>query len=764
MRLAHTHFAFLLLLSFGGGTLALAQKQDQFLAQQKKRLEQNPDAVSFEVQTKNKQTRFRQGEVISLQLSFSSNQPKKYHLDSAAYDRSGRLDIDTFHVDPTGGTSDPLSDYFNFGFAFMGGGLRGYPSLESKPYVVKDDLNEWCRFDRPGKYRLYVTSHRVATGSFGDVENQAVVVTSNVIELEIVPADVAWARQTIASASATLDSKNSGDNYRDACRVLRFLGTRQAVSELVKRFDGTDSDSGCQFEFDFGLRSTPHRAFAISEMETQLAAADFPVTNQFLGVLAFLSFLQQNVPPLPHIEQNDSDEAHKLWRRSWERRNEIYDEILDGYRQRLQAAVLNKSKSARAVSLETLLSMTTRARDSKSLDEDQVILKRALAPIFSELPNATQENLLEYRWPDIASEEMLPVLRRLYEKRAKGSRLTSLAVSRIYELSPDEGRRLILDEMRKPRSSVNIQTLTLLPDQTLPEVDTLVEEQAGNDNFDSEILLQLAQRYASSAVAAKLKATYEERIGQFACVPQEALLSYFLRTDPDQGLAMVEKALASRKSTGCYQTVLSKVAGKQMSSELEKIAVSTLDDSDAQLVKDAVETLGHYGSTDARDALLHRFEQWHEIWDGREKELARQQRDDILNAQVRVEEALLRALANAPAWLADEEMITKLRSLCVSRNCTSEANSLLNQFAPNITVFFDFRSSKIAHTSIGQYNSFSWDQLKTKVTQYPKGTTFMFGSDRPNSAVDQSVFEELSVYLEKHDMKLKRFDEEKKPE
>jgi hypothetical protein len=764
MQLTHKHIALLVFLWIVSTTLSVAQKQDQFLTQQKKALAHNPAAVSFAIQTTNTQTRFRQGEVISLQLSFSSSQPKKYHLDAATYDRSGRLQIDDFHVDPTSGVSDPLYDYFNSHFVFMGGGLASTPPLEVKPYVVKADLNEWCRFDRPGKYRLYVTSHRVGT-DYGEAENQSFVVTSNVIELEIVPADSSWSRQTLAAANAILDGKiNNSENRRDACRVLRFMGSNEAVRELVRRFDGTDSDSGCGFEFDLGLRGTPNRALAVNEMESQVAAPDFAVTMEFLNVLTFLSFTQQNLPPLPEAGQNDSDEAIKLWRAAYRRRNDIYDEILNNYRQRLFTAVFNKSRHARAVSLETLLSMTEGVRGSKNGDEDQATLKRALAPIFSELPTTTQQSLLDYRWRDIAGEEMLPILRRLYEKDSKAPDLTSVALSRLYELSPDEGRRLIIEEMRKPEPRVNIHTLTLLPDETLPEVDALVEERAGNDNFDPELLLQLAERYASSAVAPKLKSSYEKKVGHFACAPQDALLSYFLRVDHDSGLDLVQKALASRKSTGCYQTLLGSLARKQISPELEKLAVSFLDDADPEMVRSAAEMLGFYGSKDARDPLLHRFERWREMWDGREKELSELRRTDPSNTQERLEETLFRALANSPAWLADEEMITKLRRLCVSRNCTSEADSTLNQFGTNITIFFDMRTSKVAHTSIGQYNVLSLDQLKTKVTQYPKGTAFTFGSDRADTADEQNVFDELKVYLEKHEMKLKRFDTEEKPE
>jgi hypothetical protein len=40
----------------------------------------------------------------------------------------------------------------------------------------------------------------------------------------------------------------------------------------------------------------------------------------------------------------------------------------------------------------------------------------------------------------------------------------------------------------------------------------------------------------------------------------------------------------------------------------------------------------------------------------------------------------------------------------------------------------------------------------------------MFGSDRANTAIEQNVFDELKVYLEKYEMKLKRFDAEEKPQ
>src|SRR5947207_12800947 len=64
-------------------------------------------------------TSFREGEVIPLVLSFTSTADKRYWADNRNYDRSGRLSIEAYCVEPE--ARDPLADYFRVG-AFMGGG------------------------------------------------------------------------------------------------------------------------------------------------------------------------------------------------------------------------------------------------------------------------------------------------------------------------------------------------------------------------------------------------------------------------------------------------------------------------------------------------------------------------------------------------------------------------------------------------------------------------------------------------------------------
>ncbi|HLM56941.1 MAG TPA: hypothetical protein VK422_12555, partial [Pyrinomonadaceae bacterium] len=427
------------------------QGRDSFEGRRRAAARSNPPGVGFAVRLKGGQTRFHPGEVIALELAFSSDAPGAYQLDNASYDRGGRLEIDDFHLDPEDGTADPLEDYFGSGlFGFMGGGLRAYPELEAKPYVVNAELNERVRFERPGRYRLYVTSHRVAPLRRREEDGETLV-TSNVVEFEILPADPAWSKRALAEAVRVLDSKGAGANHRAACRVLRFLNTEAATRELARHFREDESPGGCEREFNFGLLATPHRALAVSEMERRLVAPDHPVTTEFLRTLAFLSLLQQQgFAPLPPYVPGDEART-ELFTKEYERRRAAYKTTLDGYVRRLALAVFAKEGRARALSLDALLWMRDHApRRGGEAGQDEKLLKDALAAVFAELPVRDQAQLLEYQWDVVATPAMLPALRRLYQSPPKGDdRLPGLALRRLYELAPEEGRRLVLEELRR---------------------------------------------------------------------------------------------------------------------------------------------------------------------------------------------------------------------------------------------------------------------------------------------------------------------------
>jgi hypothetical protein len=325
-----------------------ASQADPFIREHNEREAKNPEGLLFKVRLKEDRKQFHVGEIITLELSFSTSKPETYTLDAATYDRSGRLFSDGFVLDQQDAAPDPLTDYFHSGLhSFMMGGLRGIPDLTDKPYLITANLNEWRRIDRPAHYRLYVVSSRVGKkgGRGVFLDNDGFHAVSNVIEFEVVSADKKWARQKLNEIITAL-SKVNGDHYA-ACTALRFLGTTAAVTETVKRFRGDDQK--CEWEYKFGLIGSPHRNLVISEMENAISLREQAVTSDFISTLALLQFAKRAlvIPPFP---TEASEEQVKQWQTQNDQRRGVYDELrLQYLRQLVMALPQNEDKRARRV-------------------------------------------------------------------------------------------------------------------------------------------------------------------------------------------------------------------------------------------------------------------------------------------------------------------------------------------------------------------------------------------------------------------------------
>ncbi len=149
--------------------------------------------------------------------------------------------------------------------------------LGEKPFLVKLDLNEWLRFEKPGKYTLSVRSQRVSEEANATPPVPSVLPPeSNTVSFEILPRDPDWEAAELGAALRILGSKGSDMDRRKGCRTLRFLGTDLAVDEMIKRYG--DDQWGCEFEFTAGLFSARDRERVVRLLEAGLRAADQPVS------------------------------------------------------------------------------------------------------------------------------------------------------------------------------------------------------------------------------------------------------------------------------------------------------------------------------------------------------------------------------------------------------------------------------------------------------------------------------------------------------
>jgi hypothetical protein len=682
--------------------------------------------VTLTVRFADGRSQFRSGETIPLELEFDSRVPKRFVVDGATYDHSGRLTIDDFRVEPHDAVSDPLADYFASVGGSIGGGMRQMGVLGDRPFTVKLDLNEWFQFGKAGVYRFSVRSRRVSDDAKGSAVAESIVpVESNAVSFEILPRALDWEATELATALEILDSKRSLQDRRKACRMLRFLGTGPAVDELINHYD--DEQWGCGFDYAAGLFGALDREGAVRQLAAGLRASDQPVSESYLRTLAVLSVYVQH-PELRPLQTTDTRRRlippsgpgplQDLVRAA----KASYTEVLD-------RSLRDKTARARAMILAWRLE-STEPRESISSTSPMASRDRLRdrAAAFVALSPERQTRLLEDQWPRLAGPAMVPLLRALVETRAPAfPSLPDLALRRLYELVPEEGRARILREIRNPSRGASLKTLGVLPDRELPELDdVLAANVETNEGLEAlSIRAELLHRYASPAVSARVLLRVDDLLTRMACRPQAALLAYFVRVDPDLGQIQLDRALASRALTGCYLSVLRDVARLRMSPVVEAAAVAHLGDPDPQVVSGAAETLERYGSPASAQALRAHFERWHRTWEGRAEELRYRHaevRPDSMQGMI--ESAFLQALARGQAWLADTGDLRELRTICVTDNCRTQCDQMIAAAADTAINIVRFDNPDNALVLLAQYQLTSISALERKLAQYPKGTSF----------------------------------------
>lgn len=661
--------------------------------------------VTLTLQLADQRRQFRPGEAIAVELAFSSATAKRFTVDGATYDRSGRLTIDEFVIDRVDDVSDPMLDYFGSIGGYIGGGIRGIGVLGEKPFTVKLELNEWFRFDKPGAYRLAVKSRRVTDES---VTPHAVVpVQSNTVTFEILPRDATWEASQLESARRIIDAKQA-HGARAGCRMMRFLGTEAAAMEMIRRY-GADTDQGCDFDYMAGLFSAANRAAVVQAMEAGLRAADQPVTGSYLRTLSTLSVYLQHPEFRP--AQTRETKGRLVAGGELSRRSDLIAAAMSMYGDIVTAAMLDKTDRARAITLAEAQALAQRHPSATSAaSRDQ------LAAAFLDLPVERQANLLESQWRTLAGPAMLPVLRRLIASAPTDApSAADLALRRLAQLAPDEARPLILREIVNPRRGATLKTLGSLPDAELPDLDEALA--ANFEASNTEIHAALVQRYATRKIAPRILASAGDKIGAMACNQQASILAYFLRVDEATGSTLLDRAMTSR-ATGCWRS-LNQIAALRMTPVVQRRATADLDNPEPDVVIAAIQTLGQHGSPAALEPLRMAFERWHAAWADRAAELAYSRAAERPNArQAMVEDAFRQAIGTSRGWLVRTGELRELQSLCVTDNCRIHEDDTR-------IMLWGINEPDESHIELAQYRFTSIAALEEKLSQYPRGTAFI---------------------------------------
>jgi hypothetical protein len=687
-------------------------------------------AVKLTVRAKNDQTTFRIGELIELELSFSSTSSNTYQFNTATYDRSGRLGSESYQVEPKTGWDDPLEMYFQSYGGFIGGGLHGIDRLSTQPKIIHRDLNEWVRFNQPGKYRVVVTSSRVSANAKPET------VQSEEIWLTIVPATAEWQAATLQKALAILD-----DDHRSASAIatLRYLGTPAAAAAMARRL----TDQNTAFQYKLGLAATPARESALKTLDELLNEPEFPVNGLFLEAMSLVA--------LP---------ADKSVNRPQERAD-----LEVKFRRELLDALGRKRGEALAVSAYAIVDEAAMHLHDLPPDQKERLTANVVAG-FDSLPPQAQTELLQSRWQVLDKHAMLPLLSRiarqykdvpeLREMNAyQSNQISAGALTRWWEMDPQSARPAIIEEIVRPKPRFGASVLGMLPDKELPEVDAVLADHLTSEKGSEEQIASLISRYATPAIEPQVARFLDERVGKWACAIQAPLLAYLLRVDAVGAVPLLEKAMAARGSgfSACNHSLLTDVAVLRDDPALEDLAIRSLNDGEPRIAGNAATYLGKYGSPVAEEKLWAGFAAWSQQWRGRAAELHYDSGDKLDGVyQEGAGSSMLIALATGQNWMMDETKLNRLLDLSVTPNQRNQAEGYLRMWnQPRRIVFLGFG---IERFQVAQYDNLSLESAAKKLIQFPRGTSFLWSGDPKQQ--EEKAFEAVSKAVADHGIKILR--------
>jgi hypothetical protein len=238
------------------------------------------------------------------------------------------------------------------------------------------------------------------------------------------------------------------------------------------------------------------------------------------------------------------------------------------------------------------------------------------------------------------------------------------------------------------------------------------------------------------------------------CFPYAVpMLRYFLRVDPEFAAREVQASFDARKATGCYPTLFEDL-GTSLP-KVEQLAISALDDPDAEVSTGAAQALGRWGSAKAEPALWGRLKRFHEEWHDREGELriTPDLRDPIARATI-LERTLLASIVSGTNWICGPKEFNQLRALTSQQNWSNLTHwtEEWEEGQPWILEPFWGLDDQLTF-SVLQYSNLDETQIRMKLSQLPRGSRLYFQTytgQQMSSPVSMEKQQEVLQGLRKH--------------
>lgn len=351
----------------------------------------------------------------------------------------------------------------------------------------------------------------------------------------------------------------------------------------------------------------------------------------------------------------------------------------------------------------------------------------------------------------VAADEDDPTFDR--ERIARGYRTRIL--KRIYEADPNTGRAIILREIASDLPRSDIEALKLLPDETLPEMDSTFAHQLPvvyeNSNWDEyNAKLGVIERYATGAILPAMKSLYLHDPDERNQYHEVLFFSYFLRTDPSYGRQLIERSLGMPQSN-CSNTLFTELAGIRLQPELRDIARRHLGDPNKCVAANAAYSFKYMGSQDVETLLWQDLEAWHKEWATRS--------EPIPYPEQNYEDSLVEALLFGRGPCEARDTVKKLKHLYIKGNSV-DGNIAFPGWHDPVRIIVHPHTVEGPTFSVDFCSgSLSSEQLIAAIPDFPAGTEFEWHgpTDRALQSLLESVRLDVEQTVKQHDMSFHAF-------
>jgi hypothetical protein len=621
----------------------------------------------------------------------------------------------------------------------------------------------------PGRYRMSALARKmflVRSGPMSasyDSPNPPDNVISNAVEVQVVPMTSQFMGQAIASAVSIIQSEKDEKNYEKARNAAKQLAYLDAPAAWAAILDLLPAEEGLMLS---QLSATSKPGPVCDLLQARIPAPAQVVSSQYLTTMTSVCS-RANLPPQPPpsraggrlgavVVSTAPVPAARFAAATPDPEQQAYFEKQRAYMEDLRlrsanalAASLTQKQAGppKVVAMKTLLEHISQLQNNRprgatpgwapqlaqalassltSLSRED---RRELLPLFASVlptPSAAPafEAVLNNWKPNGYVDEQNEALRALY--RVDPRRAKERIVAELTKLTNEPDRADPANSMTWLEPSA----LQLLPASDAPPMDEILikaltrPQQPGM--LAAPILLTTAiARFATPQALPRVQAIYESQNNK--CQPE--LLAYFLRVDE----AYASQILRSTATQSCLPQYFQRTASLIMNPTLEEFVTPYLMNGSVYLKIEAAKSLGKYGSPAAEKPLWNTLRYFHEYWDGKGAELAKNGEGLVL------EEQLAFAIAHGRGWITTQADLQTIQKLCIGERCLFQNGQALQGWvAPmNLNVF---DSGVRLQAYVAQYGFDNLSELEAKLAQFPGGTSFLMTVSGPSyDTIEESL-------------------------